>query len=42
MTYTGTVYEGNWSNNVHHGHGEEKWADGTHFKGEFQNGMKHG
>jgi hypothetical protein len=38
----GTTYEGEWSEDKKHGHGEEVLASGITYEGEFSEGKKHG
>ena len=36
------MYEGEYQNDLKHGWGVYKWADGKHFEGEWMNGKQHG
>lgn len=38
----GSVYKGEWKNDLQHGFGVETWPDGSIFKGEYFEGNKHG
>jgi hypothetical protein len=39
----GRVYEGEWRNNLIHGHGVMKWTNsGRSYDGEWERGKKHG
>ena len=35
MIVQGSEYIGTWLNNLKHGKGEEKWSDGSVYKGEY-------
>ena len=36
------MYEGQWSGDKQNGKGEEKWPDGSWYKGEYVDGVKQG
>lgn len=42
LTYPGGRYEGAWVQALKHGQGEERFADGSHFIGQFFRGQRHG
>ena len=39
---TGRVYEGDWINDLRHGHGYERYANGNVYFGDFDTGKAHG
>ncbi len=39
---SGMEYTGDWANDTQHGHGVEKWADGSVYDGHYENGKKSG
>lgn len=38
----GSVYDGEWKNNLMNGYGTFTWADGKSYSGGFLNGKMHG
>lgn len=38
----GFKYQGTFFKDLFEGLGEEWWPDGTHYKGEYHQGLKHG
>ncbi|MBA3900112.1 MAG: hypothetical protein H0X62_07870 [Bacteroidetes bacterium] len=39
---TGSVYEGEWKDNLRHGKGKYEWPDGERYEGEYVNGQRTG
>lgn len=39
---TGSIYKGEWKDNMRHGTGEFRWADGQVYEGEFKNDIRSG
>lgn len=39
---SGSVYEGNWRNNMRHGKGVYTWADNERYEGDFKDDKRHG
>lgn len=37
-----STYTGEWEDNCQHGHGEERWSNGSTFVGQYRQGAKHG
>ena len=43
LTFTnGTIYTGEFKNNLEHGQGETKYYNGNNYKGEYRNGQRNG
>ncbi len=39
---SGNIYEGTYFDDMRHGYGEMRWADGSWYKGEWKFGVQNG